>query len=83
MIGEYFFVLTQRLFKGATTRNVWRLAEWLTITKELSLNAKKRLLPRINLNRLSFVTLFREKYFVIIERQNHQKHLRFAALASK
>jgi hypothetical protein len=33
----------------------------LTITKELSLNAKKRHLPRIKLDRLSFVTLFSEK----------------------
>jgi hypothetical protein len=35
--------------------------DWLTITKELSLNAKKRHLPRIKLNRLTFVTLFPKK----------------------
>jgi hypothetical protein len=37
--------------------------DWLTITKELSLNAKKRHLPRIKTLSSYFVTLVSEKIF--------------------
>jgi hypothetical protein len=56
--------------------------DWLTITKELSPNAKMRHLPRIKLDRLSFVTLFSEKK-KISAKDRTIKLPRFTAQASK